>query len=65
MNEKPTGLFHLEEASVDSDVRYLVSDKPIDREDSRIVDLEGKLSYKITVMDKGNNENSQEVSTGS
>ena len=65
MNETPTGLFHLEEASVDSDVRYLVSDKPIDREDVSIVGLEGKLSYKITVKDKGNNENSQEVSKGS
>ena len=65
MNGTPTGLFHLEVAPVDSDVRYLVSDKLIDREDVSIVALEGKLSYKITIKDKGNNENSQEVSTGS
>ena len=61
MNGTPEGLFNLEVAPVDSNIRYLVSDKPIDREDASIVDLDGKLSYTITVKDKGNNENSQEV----
>jgi hypothetical protein len=62
-NETPKGIIDFEDADdLSSKERWLRIVAPMDRESEEIIDLNGILTYVLTVTDSGNNENSMEVS---